>query len=65
MPHCQGFGGLITNQLITNHFTTVYISVVSNWMEISFIENEKELRDVYLGMLKGDADLGKGYIVKL
>ena len=21
MPHSQGFGGLITNQLITNHFS--------------------------------------------
>lgn len=52
------------NQLI-NEAQEKFTKHVSNWMELEFIDFEKEIKPLYLDMLNGKIKPSKGYIVTL
>lgn len=42
-----------------------FIGKVEKWMKLVYIEDKQSLNNLYLEMLKGNIDPGKGYIVKI
>ena len=57
--------GVKETTLLANNALQEFIMTIKNWMSLSYIQDRKDLRTMYLETLKGNIDPSKGYMVQL